>query len=326
MTTNAHEHSGVGVADELLPISNVPGAGEPAGVDITALRAIETDDTMLMLDPGDIVVSEGMNMRRYLPDAKGIDELARDIVQWGQLQPVLVRVDRGKYHLVFGFRRVRAIQYANDNKLYKQPESRHKGPLKVRAQVMVSTDNIGDLELMAANARENLKRQDLNAIDHAFVCQTYLDAGVKKSDISKLLKRAPSWVTEHLALNGLRAGIQKKIAGGSLPYTAIREIVDLPEEEQDAYIKDLESGKTSREAARKKKSKRKVHGEPTTGRASLTAKQARDGFAELSGVGVEEGKESKYSERCQQLGVLLLKFADGKMGLRALASRVDELK
>ncbi|MDA4119927.1 MAG: ParB/RepB/Spo0J family partition protein, partial [Thaumarchaeota archaeon] len=250
--------------DPKRPISNVPE--EPAEVDISTLKAMEMQSKIVMLNPDEIVVSDGMNMRRYPPNAAYIDELARDIVTKGQLQPVLVReittgTLKGKSMLVFGFCRLRAISYANEKKLAKG--------LKVAA--IVATNSMSDLEGMASNVSENLKRQDLSHIDHAFICQTFLDSGVTKSGIARMLKRVPSWVTEHLALVELPATIQKKIHTGTIPYTAVREMAEMDEGERDKFIESLEKGTTTRENARKKKTKKRVQ---EGGRAPLTWKEA----------------------------------------------------
>ena len=297
------------------PISNVPE--EPAEVDISTLKAMEMQSKIVMLDPDEIVVSDGMNMRRYPPNAAYIDELARDIVTKGQLQPVLVREGagtfKGKNVLVFGFCRLRAISYANEKKLAKG--------LKVAA--IVATNSMSDLEGMASNVSENLKRQDLSHIDHAFICQTFLDSGVTKSGIARMLKRVPSWVTEHLALVELPATIQKKIHTGLIPYTAVREMAEMNEEERDKFIESLEKGTTTRENARKKKTKKRVQ---EGGRAPLTWKEAKTGMSELGGLELEEGAECKFSRKVQAIGAVMAKYLDGKLGRKALASRLDEAK
>jgi ParB/RepB/Spo0J family partition protein len=56
---------------------------------------------------GDIVVDEKFNHRR---NYDGIDELAKDLKNQGLLHPLLVEKKGGKYHLVGGFRRHRALK------------------------------------------------------------------------------------------------------------------------------------------------------------------------------------------------------------------------
>jgi len=81
------------------------------------------------LDTVEIIVDDEKNGRRYSPSAKGIQELAASIVERGQIQPVLVQKTSQGYELILGFRRVRAIMHANEQRMTTEPlkvQRRHR--------------------------------------------------------------------------------------------------------------------------------------------------------------------------------------------------------
>jgi len=301
------------------PISNIP-VDAP---DLAAMAAIDVGSKIIELDPDDILLDENQNMRRYHADSPSIRELATDIISRGQIQPVLLRKTKtSKHTLVFGFQRVRAIQHINENKLHNGD-----GPMKVKAMMV---DEMSDIEALAANVAENMKRKDLSPIDLAFIVKTLSDAGITGKAIAKQLGKSTSWVSNMLELNALRPNIQKSIHSGEIGYTTARELVGMSDEDQDQFIKDF--GKTdggkrrgkgkgkARDDARKKK---RGKGKEAVN-ASLTMKEFRDLLGELAGTNVAKGQECKYSEKVQGLALNLISALDGRLAVKALANRIDK--
>lgn len=113
------------------------------------------------------------------------DSLAKSIAEQGQQVPILVRPigDTGRFQVAYGHRRLRAI-------------ARLGG--KVRAIIRP----LSDIELVIAQARENLERRDLSYIEKAMFARrleeqfdrpTLMAAlGVDKADLSRLLTLATS--------------------------------------------------------------------------------------------------------------------------------------
>lgn len=307
------------VTEPKVPVgvmSNTPEEAEKLFEGAT-VDPVEVSRTMLELDPSDIVIDESRNMRRYAVSAKAINDLANDIIGNGQLQPVMVRREGGKYVLVFGFSRVRAIQHINETTKEKR---------KVLA--LNAGASMTDLESFSANVAENLKRQDLSPIDQVHIIKVFTDGGMSKRDVSKLLGRAASWVTQHAQIGELRPKIQKMIHEGKIPYTYAVEIAGMSEEEQDKSVEELEkSGGTidAREKLRKAKkvSKAKKKGQDVS--IALTLREARKELESMAGVGLEEGVECKFSDTAQTVAGAVLKFLDGKLGIRALANKIDSL-
>ena len=74
-------------------------------------RAAESVGELLAIPAADIAVTR--NLRWHSPTEPEIKELAQDIVERGQLQPITVRrlAEGGlSYGLIFGERRLRAIE------------------------------------------------------------------------------------------------------------------------------------------------------------------------------------------------------------------------
>lgn len=81
----------------------------------TEMETLKTKKTDLMLiDPRNIVIEDEFNVRS---DYGNIDELAKSIVEVGQLEPIMVAKQRGtdQYILTDGHRRMKAILKAIEN-------------------------------------------------------------------------------------------------------------------------------------------------------------------------------------------------------------------
>ena len=79
-----------------------------------------------MIHTDDLMVDETLAVRRTKITEAKVEELAKSIVANGQLSPILVRrhpTEKGRYFIVAGETRVRAVEYAN-NKLRGLIDSR----------------------------------------------------------------------------------------------------------------------------------------------------------------------------------------------------------
>ena len=59
----------------------------------------------------------------------------------------------------------------------------------------------------------------------------------------------------------------------------------------------------------------------------MTLKELRADYESMAGLDIEEdsGKECKYDERIQGLGMLLIKHMNGRLGLQALVNQIEKL-
>lgn len=300
------------------PISNVPPA-------FTADDIGHTDmpEKVIKIHTDDIDLDDSLQVRRFIPDAKKVHELALDIVSRGQLYPVIARKNKGRYNIIDGTTRVRSILYANQERMY----SKEDGPLLVSALVV----NMSDLEAFTAGAASNMKRYDMSPVDHARVIAVLKEEyGMKSQEVAKVLRRVPSWVTEHEKITKLRPAIQKKIHEGKLAYTAVRDLYGMSEKEQDEYIEDIEKGESRDRVRTKAKAKKREKAQGKSGESevknTLTLKELRNVFESLAGIGKEqeEGKECKYSEKVQGIALACIRTMDGKLGERALSNNFDK--
>ncbi len=163
-----------------------------------------------------------------------VTELALDIAERGQLQPVLVTWDKtpeGKERLVIvaGRRRVAAIRYINERGLSAD------GPLKVLCL------HFKGAETFAAATVENRKRKGLSAIDLAYDIQTLLDLGKTRKQIAKLLEISEPLISRTLTLLKLPVSVQRDIHKGTISAETGYEMVTLPAEDQEKFSEPAEA-------------------------------------------------------------------------------------
>ncbi|WP_322996474.1 plasmid partitioning protein RepB [Castellaniella sp.] len=134
------------------------------------MQQLATDERVIALEPGLI---DGSTIADRIPiDVDpGFDQLVISIAENGQQVPVLVRPHphtSGRYQIVYGRRRLRAAE--------------HLG-LPVKAIVR----SLSDSELIIAQGRENLDRQDLSFIEKALFAKSLEDSGCDRHTITAAL-------------------------------------------------------------------------------------------------------------------------------------------
>lgn len=350
MTTATENPTATGMASNIPTndaqmTQDAAGGGNPALITIPLAPHVYTAEDIhpigmpmkITMIPTDAIIADGSNnVRRYAVPAAKIEELAKDIVARGQLQPVIVQkhpTEKGKYKVIAGETRTRAIVFANLNLL---PVN------QAHLLVACSIVEMSDIEAFAAGYAENAKRTDMTAVDYANIVGRFKNTfNMSVASIAKAMGRMNSWVIDHAAILDLRASIQKKIALGTLPYTSVRELKSMSEEDQDAYITGVESGDTREAAKGKVKAKKRKKGQETaeaeagegggTGEAAvkitLSLKETRTMLQNLAGVGGKDSDSDKacpYSDKVQNVAAYVLKAMDGKIGEKALSNKIDK--
>jgi ParB family chromosome partitioning protein len=126
-------------------------------------------------------------------------ELTASIEASGLLQPVIVRPRNGKYELIAGERRWRAVQRLGWTKI----------PAVVR--------DVDDQTLLTLALVENLQRDDLNAIDEATGYQRLAEEfQLPQAEIARLVGRDRSTIANQLRLLKLPNEIKALIQEGNL--------------------------------------------------------------------------------------------------------------
>lgn len=144
---------------------------------------ISSGFSVLEIDPSDISNSSISDRIPVERDAD-FDALVTSIAEHGQKVPILVRPDpdeEGHYQIAYGRRRLRAAA---------------KLGLKVKAIVQSLTDN----ELVIAQGKENLDRQDLSFIEKALFAHRLEEAGYPRDVIIAALSTDKADLSRYISV------------------------------------------------------------------------------------------------------------------------------
>ena len=146
-------------------------------------------------------------------DEDALVELTASIEASGLLQPVIVRPRNGKFELIAGERRWRAIQRLGWTKI----------PAVVR--------DVDDKTLLTLALIENLQRNDLNAIDVAAGYQRLGDEfKLPQAEIARLVGRNRSTIANLLRLLKLPAEVKTLVQEGKLSEGHARPLATMTDE------------------------------------------------------------------------------------------------
>jgi ParB family chromosome partitioning protein len=153
----------------------------------------------------------GLSQPRRQFDDKSLDELAGSIKTHGLLQPILVRVDKGRagmYEIIAGERRWRAAQRAQ----------LHEVPVIIL--------ELSDIEALQIALIENLQREDLNPVDEARGYQRLLeDFGHTQEELSKALGKSRPHIANMVRLLTLPADVMELLEDGKISSGHARALV-----------------------------------------------------------------------------------------------------
>lgn len=271
---------------------------------------VEGPTVELALDK--IRVHEDRNKRHFPVSDASIRELADSIRDQGLINPLVVfpveeNGDGATHQLDAGYQRYKALKLLMDD----------GHPVPVRATVISGPNE-------AVNLGENVFRNDLSAMDKAYILKNKVDAGAKKGEAGKLIKVSPAQVTRLLALTTLRKGIQEKIHKGLVPARVQAVLPDLSEKEQDELLASLETDKHSG-SKRAAKAKRKAGKKGNQGRKRKFKVDPEELAAAVEGqveaVKAQE-KQTAADKKALELYACLKGFLAGTMSMKALSKRV----
>ncbi len=139
-----------------------------------------------------------------------IKELASSIKEAGMIQPIIVYKKAGKFHLIVGERRWRAVQYLKWKKI----------PVIIKD---ISTDDV-----MIGSLVENIQREDLNAIEISEGIELLMKkTGLNQENVSKKIGMNRSTLTNFLRLLKLPEVIKQGIISGEITQGHARAILSL---------------------------------------------------------------------------------------------------
>lgn len=147
-------------------------------------------------------------------DETELSELADSIKQNGILQPILVRKVGASYEIVAGERRYQAAKLAGLDEV----------PVVIRE---ISDEDVFKLALI-----ENLQRSNLTPLEEARGYRQLLDEkDLTQEELSKILSKSRSAITNTLRLMDLPSEVQDLLEGGRITAGHARAILAVPTEE-----------------------------------------------------------------------------------------------
>ena len=173
------------------------------------------------------LIEEGADRpRRHYPD-ESIARLAESIRLHGLLAPLLVRrLENGRYQLVSGSRRLRALRLLN----------------RSWAEAIPLTGNPCDCALIALV--ENLQREQLHYLDVACACRAILDRyPITQERLAVSLSVSPSALANRLRLLRLPSSVQAALRRHGISERHARALLRSPNEADQLALVELTAQK-----------------------------------------------------------------------------------
>ncbi len=173
----------------------------------------QAEDTAVMDIAVDEIVSNPYQPRSVF-DEEGIAELARTIQTHGVIQPIVVRRHQGKYELIAGERRLRAVKSLG------------------WATIPAIVRQLNDAQTASAALIENLQREGLTPIEEAVAYQQLLELhGLTQESLAQRLGKGQSTIANKLRLLNLPQEVQDALLKRSITERHARALLALPSEE-----------------------------------------------------------------------------------------------
>ncbi|WP_100065326.1 ParB/RepB/Spo0J family partition protein [Miniphocaeibacter massiliensis] len=154
-------------------------------------------------------------------EEESLEELKTSILEYGIIQPIVVRKKNEKYEIVAGERRYRAAKLA---KLEKVP---------------VRIMDIGDVEIKEISIIENIQREDLNPYEEASAYQELMDEyGYTQQELSEKIGKSRSYIANTIRLLKLDPEILEHLKEGDITSTQARSLLAI--EDKNSRFKMLE--------------------------------------------------------------------------------------
>lgn len=196
----------------------------------------------------EIYYDEEFNSRGYIVPMDVI-ELARDILQKGLVEPIILRrnftvpVEGKTANLVAGFRRLKAVAVVNKSEF-------------IKAMVY---DELTDLEAQTVNLSENLNRKNLNIMQEAYAVKKMKLFGLNRQEIAEEANVSEGWVQIREMALALPEEIQEYAKTGQLTQTHIRDLFMLrSRDKQLEAVITIKKAKANNEVVRVREKPKKA--------------------------------------------------------------------
>jgi len=213
------------------------GKGLGKGLDalITYNESVAAEDaTKGVLDVGIEAVRPSKNQPRKLFKEPEIAELAESIVEFGIIQPLIVKKDPdGMYTIVAGERRWRAAKQAG------------------LAVIPVIVREYTDFEVLGIALIENIQREDLNSVEEA-ICYKRLNEefGMTQEEIAKKIGKSRSHISNCIRILKLDDRVLEFVSAERLSLGHAKAILAVSDRDGQFYLATeiLEEGMTVRQS------------------------------------------------------------------------------
>ncbi|MBS7526533.1 ParB/RepB/Spo0J family partition protein [Fusibacter paucivorans] len=207
------------------------GALIPDDADLNIKQKINESGDLIDEIDIDLIIPNREQPRRQF-DKEKIEALAESIRIHGLLQPIVLKRKDSFYEIIAGERRWRACKHIQMKKV----------PAIVKE---VDEFTIAQLALI-----ENIQREDLNPIEEAMAFQKLIDLyGMTQENLSKIVGRSRSFITNYLRMLKLEPEILKSIADGLISHGHGRALLGLDnvKDRMKAYDKIITDGLSVRQ-------------------------------------------------------------------------------
>jgi len=166
---------------------------------------------------------------RTLDPEKGVDELAENILRYGLLQPIVVFLEKDKFNLIVGQRRLRAFRW-----LEKKGYSKYK---EIPAVIFHEKPDEEHLKILSLS--ENIHRVELNRADIVEVI-SYLYNKYSKSakKVAKLLGISVPTVYDYLKIQDAPKKVMEILSrNGRVVKADVKRVLELAPGNEEEMIK-----------------------------------------------------------------------------------------
>ena len=188
--------------------------------DMTPIRTVKSAPKSQLIPLNKLFVSK-LNVRKHGP--LEIDTLAASIAAKGLLQPLLVRPSGKQFEVIFGQRRMRALQ--------KLGAAKHPGADRIECIVR----EMDDATAIAASLAENIERLPMDVMDQYEAFANLAKAGQDEAAIASHFGITRQTVKRRLALGRLIPDVRKLYRDGRIEEKELQLLTLAPKEKQKEY-------------------------------------------------------------------------------------------
>lgn len=272
----------------------------------------------LLIPTNLLKIDHKKNTRGY--DPKLAEQYANSFEDVGQLQPIAVIEEDGKYDVGFGFHRAEGARIYN---------KRHPGkPMLVKALVMKKAD---DVDRFIKSAVENAQRRNVNPIAMAEQ-QKYMMNTLGKSpeEVARYYGQHVDTVKQLERVLKLPAKLKAMVATKELPVIAAIELLALEPKEQDEVIgkaKRKKSGRIKGESVRKAVKEKKREKAAKAGKSTVVGKNNKVMTRSAKEVVAlfEDYTAANEQENLRVLATAIIKYKDGKASEKKTREIIESL-